>query len=279
MPLTSWNSWPRLAVAVCALSVSSPVRPTARARPSSRAWPWLRMANANRAGTAHCCASPRPRVPPAIRPRRSACIRRQSHRTAAVSTPTCLGRNPVGDGSLRCRCNHLSGGPKPRREEYRSASRLRPRDARPEPPGGRRHALSGGARRRRTICRRTMAWVSPSISQASTRRPRTPIALVWRSRRTVCSYATISASLALSGKHEEGIEMLRALADEPGRRRATGRTWRSPTVWPAICRPPSGSAGSISTRNRCRTTSATSPRSRPSRTRASAPVLGVHARS
>ena len=87
----------------------------------------------------------------------------------------------------------------------------------------------------------------------------------------------LGLSLALAGRHEEFIELLRAVVDgSRAPRRATARTWRSPMAWPAIWRRPSGSAGSTSTRRRCRATWPISPRSRRSTIIASGPpALGV----
>ena len=79
----------------------------------------------------------------------------------------------------------------------------------------------------------------------------------------------LGLSLALAGHHKEAIEMLRALADEPGAQARNRQNWPWPTAFPAIWWRPSGSAGSTSTRRRCRTISPISRRSRRSMTSAS----------
>ena len=235
MPVTPWKSWPLLALAGGALLVVSAcapeprgpappqpvaVRRRARGQPLRHpAAPGVVGARGGRSGGRgqDLPAGDRARPRPDRRPRPA-------------------GRQPDRAQGVRRRRPHLPGRAEARRRQRRRASRLRPRDARPQPAGGGDRALPGGARAAtRTTCRPTTGSASPSISPASTRRPRPPTAPAWGSRPTACCCATISACrwrspAAMTSRSSCCATWSTSRAPRP----ATARTSRSPMAWRAI---------------------------------------------
>ena len=217
MPVISCRSWPILAVAGGALLVVSACAPNQAVQPrldpslsgaereDSRYGTLLRLASSARAAGDPAAA---------VKIYQQAIALDRGRTDAHVL----LGDTLIELKALRRRRPDLRGRAEARRRQRRRASRLRPRDARPQPAGGGDRALPGGARAAtRTTCRPTTGSASRSTSPVSTRRPRPPTAPASRSRPTACCCATTSACRWRSpAAIDESIQLLRAVVDEPG---------------------------------------------------------------
>ena len=230
MPWMSWKPGPSWRSPAAPCSASSPARPTARARRSSRAW---RRGEDRYDTLLRLGASARAAGDPAAAVR---CIRRAiAQNRSRVDAYVLLGDALVD-------MNAYDDAAKTYQEALaRDANNIAAHrglcsgHARPEPAGDRRAPLSGGAdASARTICRRTTAWASPTTSPASTRRPRQ----AYRAGLAIApgQHAPAQQPRAVAGAVRPACGSHRAPAQgwstSRGRRRATGRTWRSPMPWP-----------------------------------------------
>ena len=274
MPVMSWNGWPRLAVAACALLGVVACAPNSARRPME---PRLAVATdgereQGRYGTLlRLAASARAAGDPAA----AVSLYQQAiaEDRGRIDAYVLLGETLVEMEALRRRRQRLSGGTSRDGDNvaaHRGYARAMLGLNRPEAAIVHYQAVLGEAPNDLQAHNGLgVAYDLAGQHEAAAGR------LSRRSGDRAGQHAPAQQSRPVPGAlgQARGIDRDAARAWPTSRapRRATGRTSRSPMVWPATSRPPSGSAGSISTRSRSRTTSATSPRSRLWTTGASAP--------
>ena len=218
MPLTSWNSWPRLAVAVCALvgvvacapnSARTPLEPrlavaTDGEREQSRYGTLLRLAASARAtGDQAAAVSLYQEAIAQDRSRVDAYVllgetllETEAFDAAATTFQEVLKRDGKNTAAHRGYARAMLGLNRPEVAvmHYQAVLGAAPNDLQAHNGLGVAFDLAGQHEAAQDAYRAGLAIAPDSVLLRN----------------------NLGLSLALSGKHEEGIEMLRALADEPG---------------------------------------------------------------